>query len=295
MVGQHAAPGVQDTEDPDEPPDVLRVGGAREARVGGGAEHEVVQVLLLAADALPQCWGQGQDPVNRGDREQFPAPVCQPGFGVEAMPCGAATVAAGVVDSVCLTTELAWQQLSAPRLGPAGEESLHGPAMAGPQGLPKPGQVLAAVPPPDVRHLGPVRAPAPVEISHEGGAGGVHHVQGRGRQRRVAGGGPGALVAQQCLEVDAGPGALQRARGAEPKPGEVNAEGALGALLLMAPEEDLLAHLLVAELGRRASVVVHQLADRVERALGVLGAWPRSGRSSSMRRRRVVMVILLCV
>jgi hypothetical protein len=39
----------------------------------------------------------------------------------------------------------------------------------------------------------------------------------------------------------------------------------------MAPAEELLAHLLVAELGRRASVVVRQLADRVERALWGLG------------------------
>jgi hypothetical protein len=77
--------------------------------------------------------------------------------------------------------------------------------------------------------------------------------------------GPGAH------EVDARPGALQRARGAEPTPVEVNAEGGLGALLLMAPAEELLAHLLVAELGRRASVVVRQLADRVERALWGLG------------------------
>jgi hypothetical protein len=62
MVGQRAAPGVQGTEDPDEPPDGLQVGGAREARVGGGAEHEVVQVLLLAADALRSAGGRVKTP-----------------------------------------------------------------------------------------------------------------------------------------------------------------------------------------------------------------------------------------
>jgi hypothetical protein len=63
----------------------------------------------MAADELPQLLGKGQDDVNVGDREQFPAPVCQPGFGVETMTLGAAAVAAGVVDIVLLTTVLALQ------------------------------------------------------------------------------------------------------------------------------------------------------------------------------------------
>ncbi len=199
MVGQRAAPGVQDTEDPDEPPDLMWVFGERDERLGGGAEQDVIQVFLVAADQLPQLLGQGEDDVKIGDREPFPAPVCQPSVGVKAMTlggsCGCGRSGRHRVPDHRARLAAAVRQ----RLGPAGEESLHGPAMAGQQVLPKPVQVFAAVPPQDVRHLWHDRAPAPLEISHEGGDGGVHHVQGRGRQRRVAGGGPGALVAQQFL------------------------------------------------------------------------------------------------
>jgi hypothetical protein len=56
------------------------------------------------------------------------------------------------------------------------------------------------------------------------------------------------------------PRARARAFVEEPDPVEVNPEGALGDVLLMASGEEILAELLVAELVRRASVVVRQLA-----------------------------------
>jgi hypothetical protein len=68
---------------------------------------------LVAADKLPQLLGEGQDDVKIGDREEFSAPVCQPGFGVQAMTRGAAAVAAGVVDVVFLTTVIARPQVPA--------------------------------------------------------------------------------------------------------------------------------------------------------------------------------------
>jgi hypothetical protein len=68
---------------------------------------------LVAADELVPLLGQGQDDVKIGDREQFPAPVGQPGFGVLVMAFGATAVAAGVVDIMFLPTVLALQQLSA--------------------------------------------------------------------------------------------------------------------------------------------------------------------------------------
>jgi hypothetical protein len=113
LIGERAAPGVQDTEDPAAPPDVMRVRREREERLARGAEHDVVQVSLRAAAEFPQLVGQGHDHVTIGDREQFPAPVCQPGCGVAAMTLGAATVAAGVVDIVFLTTVVTLQQVPA--------------------------------------------------------------------------------------------------------------------------------------------------------------------------------------
>jgi hypothetical protein len=199
LVGQGAAPGVQHTEAPDPPTDRMRVRRARDARWGRGAAQDGVPVVWVAADELPQRLREGQDEVKIGDREEFPAPVFQPGCGVEAMTRGAAAVAAGVIDRVCLTAGLAWPQRPAPDLGPAREESRDGPAMAGQQLRRQPVQVLAAIPPQDVRHLQHARAPEGLEIGHEGGDGGVHHVQGRGRQMGGAGGSPWALVAEQGL------------------------------------------------------------------------------------------------
>jgi hypothetical protein len=65
-----------------------------------------------------------------------------------------------VIDIVCLTTVIALPQLPAHDLGPASEELRDGPAMAGPPILLKLVQVLAAIAPPDVRHLPHARAPA---------------------------------------------------------------------------------------------------------------------------------------
>jgi hypothetical protein len=72
------------------------------------------------------------------------------------------------------------------------------------------------------------------------------------------------LEGPRAHKVEDRPRALQRALVEEPNPVEVNPEGALGDLLLIESEEEILAPRLVAELVRRASVVVRQLADRVE-------------------------------
>jgi hypothetical protein len=47
------------------------MGGRRELdeRLGRGAEHDVVQVVVVAADEPPQLLGEGQDDVNIGERE----------------------------------------------------------------------------------------------------------------------------------------------------------------------------------------------------------------------------------
>ena len=74
-------------------------------------------------------------------------------------------------------------------------------------------------------------------------------------------------------EVEDRPRALARAFGEEPDPVEVNPAGARGACLLLASVEAILAELLVAALGRRASVVVRQLAHS-----GDLTRWRRRGK-----------------
>jgi hypothetical protein len=67
MLDEGPGPGVEDAENADEPPDIMGVCGEREERLGRGAAQPVVQVLRVAADQRPQCWGQGQDDLNGGD------------------------------------------------------------------------------------------------------------------------------------------------------------------------------------------------------------------------------------
>ena len=152
-------PGVEDAENAQEPPDILGLCRAREARGGRGAAHQVGQVVLVAADQRPQLLGQGQDHMTGGDRESCRAPVCQPGVGVEAMPRGAAAVAAGVVDSVVLTTGLAWHPRPAHGLGPAVDQIIRSAARAGPESRAKPLLIGEPIVPEDVRHLWHARPP----------------------------------------------------------------------------------------------------------------------------------------
>jgi hypothetical protein len=69
LIDACPGPGVEDAENANEPPDIMWVCSERDERVGRGSEQNVVQVVLVAADQLPQLLGQGQDNMNVGDRE----------------------------------------------------------------------------------------------------------------------------------------------------------------------------------------------------------------------------------
>jgi hypothetical protein len=90
-------------------------------------------------------------------------------------------------------------QLSAQGLRPAVDNVIHRAAMAGQEIRAAPLLIGGTIVPEDVRHLWHARAPAWLEVGHEGIDGGVHHVEGLARQMRVARGGPGALVAKKLL------------------------------------------------------------------------------------------------
>jgi hypothetical protein len=159
MIDEGPGPGVEDAENADEPPDIMGVCRERDARVGRGAAQHVVQVGLVAADQRPQLVGQGQDDRNVGDREEFLAPVCQPGFGVEAMTRGAAAVAAGVVDIVVLPTVSAWPQLPAHGRGPAVDQISQRAALAGQESRATPLLIGEPIAPADGRHRWHARTP----------------------------------------------------------------------------------------------------------------------------------------
>ena len=85
-------------------------------------------------------------------------------------------------------------------LGATGDDSIHGAVVAGQKVLAASCPIVRAIAPEDVRHLWHAPAPTRLEIGHEGVAGGLHDVEGLGRERRVARGGPGALMTAERLD-----------------------------------------------------------------------------------------------
>jgi hypothetical protein len=178
MIDKRPRPGVQDIQDPDQAAHIMRVRGQLDKRLRRGAPQDVVQVFLVSADQLPQLLGQGQDDMEVGDPQQLLAPLLQPRLGVLVVACGATAVAAGVVDVVCLTAPLARPQLPAQGLRAAVDDIIHGAAMAGQEVRAEPLPIVRAIAPQDVRHLRHTRAPARLEISHQGVDSGMHDVEG---------------------------------------------------------------------------------------------------------------------
>jgi hypothetical protein len=199
MVGQGTGPGVQHTQHPNQTAHIVRVGRKFEERLGRCPDQDIVEVLLMLTDDLPELVGHGEDQVKVGDRQEFLPALCQPRLGILTMAFGATAIAARVVDVMFLSTVLALQQVTAQGLGPAVDQIVHGAARAGQEPLAESFHIGGAIAPQDVCYLRHACAPALSEISHESIDGGVHDVQGRCRQMRLAGGGPRALVAQQFL------------------------------------------------------------------------------------------------
>jgi hypothetical protein len=113
---------------------------------------------------------------------------------------GTTPVAAGVVGRVLLTAVIALQQMSAQGLCPAVDNSIQSAAMTGQEIRAKPLLIGRTIGAEDLRHLWHARAPAQLEVGHEGVAGGVHDVEGFGRQVRVARGGTRTLGAKEFLD-----------------------------------------------------------------------------------------------
>jgi hypothetical protein len=159
MINEGPGPGVEDTEDANEPPDIMGVGGECDERLGRGAEQEVVQVLVMTPAELPQLLGHGEAHMNVGDGQEFLPPLCPPHLGVMTVALGATPVAAGVVGIVLLTAVIPRQQVAAHGLGPAVDNIVHRAAMAGQEVLAKPLLRGGTRAPEDVRHLWHARGP----------------------------------------------------------------------------------------------------------------------------------------
>jgi hypothetical protein len=198
MGGQGTGPGGPPTQHPDQTADVVGVRGQREERLGRRTDPDGVASWWRTADHLPACVGHGAADVNVGPWQACRTSFCPPGVGGLGVACGATAVAAGVVGRGLLPALVARPPGSAQGCGPAVPASVQGATRAGPEVVPTPLQVLTPRAPADGGPLGPGRAPAPSPSGHAGRDRGGPDVHGRGRQRRVAGGGPRAPVAPPC-------------------------------------------------------------------------------------------------
>ena len=97
MVGERRAPGVQHGGEADARAQMLRVGGDRGQRLGGGPEQEVVDGgLVLERDGADRR-RQGEDDVVVGNRQELGLAVFEPLPRRRALALRAMAVAAGIV------------------------------------------------------------------------------------------------------------------------------------------------------------------------------------------------------
>ena len=125
MVGQRRAPGVQHGGEADARAQMLRVGGDRGQRLGGGPEQEVVDGGLVVERDGADRRRQGEDDVIVGNRQQLRLAVFEPlprrgGLALRAMP-----VAAGIVGDAFVRAVLAALDMAAERGGPTGLDRRH--------------------------------------------------------------------------------------------------------------------------------------------------------------------------
>jgi hypothetical protein len=153
-------PRGEDAEPAAEPPDLMGVGGARDARGGGRAEPAVRQRCLGAADQRPQGWGPGEDDRPSGYGSEVVPPCGQPHRGIGTVALGATPGATGGRGLGLLTAGSPRHQLAAPGRGAAGDQSGHGTAMAGPALRAHPRLRGGPISSEDGRDRRPSRAPA---------------------------------------------------------------------------------------------------------------------------------------
>ena len=106
-------------------PEMLRVGGDGDQRLGGGPEQEVVDGgLVLERDGADRR-RQGEDDVIVGDRQEFGLAVGEPLARRRALTLRAVAVAAGVVGDAFVRAVLAALDVAAERCGATGLDRRH--------------------------------------------------------------------------------------------------------------------------------------------------------------------------
>jgi hypothetical protein len=123
---------VEDGGQADARAQMLRVGGDREQRVGGGSEQEVVDGGLVLERDRADRRRQSKDDVIVGDRQEFGFALGEPLPRRRALALRAVAVAAGIVGDAFVRAVLAALDVSAERGGSTGLDRRHDLQLAEP-------------------------------------------------------------------------------------------------------------------------------------------------------------------
>ena len=155
MVLEVLAPGVQDGQEPDLGPEVLRVGGDLLQGLGGGTEQEAVDHPgVLQGDRAEHC-RERKDHMEVLDREQFRCPGLHPLRRGGGLALGAVAVAARVISDLPMPAAVALLDVPAQRGGPAGRDVLQSAALLRRERVAIPVEEGIAMIPEDIGHFEP--------------------------------------------------------------------------------------------------------------------------------------------
>ena len=123
---QVLAPGVEDGQEADLGPEVLRVGGDLLQGLGGGFEQEAVDLPRVLQRDRAERRRERKDDVMILDRQQFRLPGLHPLRGGGGLALGAVAVAARVVGDLLMAAVIAFLDVSAQGGSPAGGDVAQG-------------------------------------------------------------------------------------------------------------------------------------------------------------------------
>jgi hypothetical protein len=133
MIGEVAAPGVQDAEHADLSTQEARVKCQELGGCGGGTEEQFIEEGLVAASDWAQSGREGEGEHEVRDRQEQVLLGLEPLLGSVVLAFRAVAVAAGMVAVAQLVALGTGVELSAESVGAAVFDGVHGPAVRGEQ------------------------------------------------------------------------------------------------------------------------------------------------------------------
>ena len=148
-------PGVEDGQEADLRPEVLRVGGDLPQGLGDGAEEQAVDRPRVLQRDRSQRRREREDHVEVVDGQQFGSPVLHPFRGGAGLTLGAVAIAARVIRDPPMPAPVACLDMPAQGRGPAGRDVAQGAPLLRRERAAIPVEEGIAMSPNDLGHLEP--------------------------------------------------------------------------------------------------------------------------------------------